>query len=637
MKKLQFKRLSIRIITYIVILVSGVGFVMGLIMNAINTRNFDYLIGNYYMQREIDHYTTYFNSVFEKQKNHLDEVDRLFPNISQDTLYEAHFKKYIQAKKKINPYRFIFIKGRNAYYLNESGWNRNSLPSFLKNCLTSETDAYSTVLSPGIIDDREYYWLVKKTGPDSWIALGQEWPAIQEKIAVYSTQEDKLLQQIDSSKALLVNDEGIILLCSASNHTENSIEKRYVKETLSLEDIKGLRKILTRAYDHKQYYVCISLLSSTTQYDSSLFVFLELDRKVVMNITSRNGRLLGTIGTFFILLLMIGVSTILILNLVRPLERLKDAALKVSEENFDIMVPEDREDEFGEVARTFLRMVSSIKNHRTNLEQEIQKRTQELKSALKYLEDKEIEVQQEMNLASSIQKGLMSSQDKWNRLFLYPYVNQVEDIGGDFVDNIALPDRFLFYLSDVSGHGIPAALISILTKVIILYSFQQNEDLKDIISDTNEKLNSIVSDDGIGYKNYLTIFVAQIRPDYSFQYLSAGHVPAIKYISKTRECAELGTTSSMLGVFDSRMIVFKPEDEQLDPGDKLVIFSDGFVNALNIEGIHFGLQRIMYLVQENGEKKAREIRLTLLTAWEEFMVGSEIKDDVSLLVVERKK
>jgi len=116
-------------------------------------------------------------------------------------------------------------------------------------------------------------------------------------------------------------------------------------------------------------------------------------------------------------------------------------------------------------------------------------------------------------------------------------------------------------------------------------------------------------------------------------YVNAGHNPPLLYRSGSGSFEELGRTGLVLGVDAS--IKLDQHSTTLEPGDCLVLYTDGVTDALNASEQPFGEQRLRSSIEASVSGSAQAIALGLLQALQEFIGGADPFDDITLLVAKR--
>lgn len=208
-----------------------------------------------------------------------------------------------------------------------------------------------------------------------------------------------------------------------------------------------------------------------------------------------------------------------------------------------------------------------------------------------------------------------------------------KETSGDFYDFIPLPDGQLgILIADVAGKGMGAALYMALSRTLIrTYAAQygsQPESVFDVVNrrilmDTQAKL-------------FVTIFYGVLNPAGGvLTYSNAGHNPPFLFQNKDT-AHPLIRTGIPLGIFEES--TWEQETVQLDPGDTLVLYTDGITEAQDQENTSFESGRLLAAVQANLGSSAQTIKEALLTTVHNFMADSNVpRDDITLMVIVRDK
>jgi phosphoserine phosphatase RsbU/P len=204
------------------------------------------------------------------------------------------------------------------------------------------------------------------------------------------------------------------------------------------------------------------------------------------------------------------------------------------------------------------------------------------------------------------------------------------EIGGDYYDFIEREDgRLVIALGDVSGKGTAAALLMSSLHAAIHAQSASHDSLVATISAVNRYLA-----DNIPANRFVTLFYAELDPESgSMAFLNAGHnPPLIVHAAGTVE--QLASGGLPLGI--------KPDAEyregrtQLQPGDVLVIYSDGVTEAVSPTGEEFGPTRLYEVVSRNVEASAAGIRDRIESSLTKFAQGTSAADDITLVIVKRQ-
>jgi len=204
------------------------------------------------------------------------------------------------------------------------------------------------------------------------------------------------------------------------------------------------------------------------------------------------------------------------------------------------------------------------------------------------------------------------------------------EIGGDYYDFIEREDgRLVIALGDVSGKGTAAALLMSSLHAAIHAQSASHNSLVATISAVNRYLA-----DNIPANRFVTLFYAELDPESgSLAFLNAGHnPPLIVHAAGTVE--QLASGGLPLGI--------KPDAEyregrtQMQPGDVLVIYSDGVTEAVSPTGEEFGPTRLYEVVSRNVEASAAGIRDRIESSLTKFAQGTSAADDITLVIVKRQ-
>lgn len=202
-------------------------------------------------------------------------------------------------------------------------------------------------------------------------------------------------------------------------------------------------------------------------------------------------------------------------------------------------------------------------------------------------------------------------------------------VGGDFYDLIPMKDgRFVFALGDVSGKGVAAALLAAMAQGALQVQFASNHSLTEVITSVNRVLAQRSESN-----RFITLFCAVLDRDGHLTYINAGH--NLPILTRTAgETEKLTTRSVLLGAFD--FVEYKPRQTKLNPGDVVVMYTDGVTEAVNSDNEMFGEDRLEELIQRNVTLSAEQIKQRILDEVISFTRGLPQGDDITLIVLKMK-
>ena len=235
-------------------------------------------------------------------------------------------------------------------------------------------------------------------------------------------------------------------------------------------------------------------------------------------------------------------------------------------------------------------------------------------------------IEQELRIASQIQQALLPSGRKEGGFFDAMGASVAcRAIGGDFFDYLDLADgRFGFALGDVAGKGPPAALLTaVLQGIFAAHAFVEVEPKV-----TVSRLNMALIHRAIESR-FATVFFGVLDRDGRLTYCNAGH--NAPFLIGRRGVRRLEEGGLIVGMFEHA--TYEEETVQLDPGDIVVVVSDGVSEALSAAGEEFGDTRLQAAVMPHTGASPDVILERLLAGVREFTKGAVQNDDVTALVV----
>lgn len=235
---------------------------------------------------------------------------------------------------------------------------------------------------------------------------------------------------------------------------------------------------------------------------------------------------------------------------------------------------------------------------------------------------------QELKVAAAIQQALLPPRLRSGKTFAAAAASiPCRTIGGDFFEYLSLPgERMGFALGDVAGKGPPAAILASLVQGI--FSTHVGEDHGP--ARTMTRLNQALFRRGIEAR-FATMAYVVLAADGELVSCSAGHNPAF-LIGASGSIRRLEKGGLVVGAFEN--VAYEEESTRLEPGDTLVLFSDGVSDAENPKGEQFGEDRLRAVLSVGASRLTPEGVLDrVLRATREFAEDQPPADDITVLVV----
>lgn len=249
-----------------------------------------------------------------------------------------------------------------------------------------------------------------------------------------------------------------------------------------------------------------------------------------------------------------------------------------------------------------------------------------LKSFKQELEKKQLSMAKDLRLAKNIQKGLIPEIiPDWNGIQFWTGFTPMQEVSGDYYDYFPYHTNKLgVAVCDVSGHGVPAAFITALSK--LLFSNFKKTKPSETFKLINRELLDLVKQQG-----YTTCVYVLIHDDYKVIYSVAGHPRPILYRANTKRAEICEGDGTFLGMFPDAGDTFLDFQIQLEPGDKLFLYTDGLTEAENDKGVQYGETKLIQIIESCAEKSIQETVEFILSNHKEFTMGTDPMDDITLL------
>ncbi len=198
-------------------------------------------------------------------------------------------------------------------------------------------------------------------------------------------------------------------------------------------------------------------------------------------------------------------------------------------------------------------------------------------------------------------------------------------VGGDYYDFIRIADQHLgIVIGDVSGKGIPAALIMASFRASLIAEIRNNYAIRTVFAKVNKLLWESVEPDRFVTAVYGVLDTGNRR----FTYVNAGHNPAFLFRAAEDRFDSLDATGPLLGTFESA--TFKERSVEIAAGDLLVLYTDGVTEAMNTTGQFFGEERLRGVIRS---RRAEPATTVVRGIWETVRAFRDLEQHDDLTVV----
>ena len=316
--------------------------------------------------------------------------------------------------------------------------------------------------------------------------------------------------------------------------------------------------------------------------------------------------------------LLLGIPFVLLVGflLTRPIRRLREDMTLVSRGNLQHQSTVSTTDELGALASSFNRMTRFLAEAR---EQELHAQA----------------VARDLSIATRIQKALLPEElPEISGIETACYYQPAREVGGDYYDVVPLPGgRVGIVVADVSGKGLAGSLVMTMTRSLVRMAARTQPDAASILEEVNASLSRDMTE-GM----FVTLAWAELDDERSqVRIARAGHNPPLLLRASGR-VEQFQPEGISLGMDPGPVFCQSLEVSHVDlaPGDSLILYTDGIVEAMNHDGVEYGLERFAQVLQKLTSEAPDEVVSGVIADLAQHVSGGEASDDFTLVVARRE-
>jgi len=304
---------------------------------------------------------------------------------------------------------------------------------------------------------------------------------------------------------------------------------------------------------------------------------------------------------FLAVALIVLMITILYFNLLKPVDRLHQAAMALENRDASFRLPHDGSDEFAEMAAIFNASMAEF---------------------------------EELRIASIVQARLLPAKPLTVEGYsIYGRSQPMIELGGDYFDYFSIDDaHFALLLGDVAGHGVGASLIMAMAKAGVICGRALHKDPAALML----RLHQIIF--GIKTKVQRKVMTFQYlgveRASGRLTYANAGGCSPMIFDPATGKIQEISHAGAVLGGFKKNS--YTNMTLQIEPGQAMIFYTDGFVEARNETGQELGYEGLFNLVAGCYHVDASEYYAEIMRAWQKWLGSAQPGDDLTMIVLVRR-
>ncbi|HOP63848.1 MAG TPA: SpoIIE family protein phosphatase [Spirochaetota bacterium] len=390
--------------------------------------------------------------------------------------------------------------------------------------------------------------------------------------------------------------------------------------------LNGLRAVTNRDFTGKRFYSKVD----EDKLEISFYIpfsIRTMERSVLFirfSMNEINDRLSQLYRIIALILSAIAVFHLLFAVLlfrifVRPITLLHEKSLEIEGGNLSARAEIERDDEIGELARAFNRMADAVQDKIVTLEYHREM------------------MEQELEMASKVQEVIFPHITNNSRFNFSIYSRAAERVSGDYYDIFDLGNNaYGFLLVDVQGHGVPAAMVTMIIKEKFREYTKRYADPAELFRFINREIISILSEVGKDAALYFTAFYLVIDSDNYIHSVDAGHLRPFLIRKEENELTLLKSGGLPLGISEDMEELYVAHKTRIKAGDKIVLFTDGIIEARNPEGMEFGMDRLIACIKAGYKYNSDELMKFIMRGLAGFANLDTLRDDATVFIVELK-
>lgn len=245
------------------------------------------------------------------------------------------------------------------------------------------------------------------------------------------------------------------------------------------------------------------------------------------------------------------------------------------------------------------------------------------------LEDKSRILDEELRTAQMVQEHILAIPPIYNAGVRFEtFYKPSSELGGDFYDILNIDENHIGVLmADVSGHGVSAALITAMLKILVEFSPRDPHKLEEMINYLNSGLLRIMPED-----HFITLFYGVVdTQSYQMDYVNCGHPYPLIYDQKTQEVMPLKGMGFPIGSFSKSILDIHVKNIKLPENSKILFYTDGLF-TFKVKNTHLNLAGLSEKLKENLSVRRKDV---LNSLYIDILTHSEkmVDDDISMLML----
>ncbi len=631
-----FTSFSARLTFYVLLLTTLIFLGIVLVFNSFNTRH------------EAEHAERYTSALQQninlKIDNDLSDVEEAMHivqaqvgrHVSNTESVDHLLQRVLEGNKLL---KGVGVAFRPDYY--GAGGNRLNFDYFYRNDSTRSIEYIDETKSTSDYTQRDWFKNALATGKETWRDPYRDsedrrecltsfvLPCIDDEGEVYAvlladveltdlTIDLNRLQPYDGSYSFIISRDGKYvahpnrgLILRESIYDRARELGKPMLDTVGRRMVAGQSGTVNTSIEDDSVMICFAPMTQAGWYVGSVNPY--------RSITSQLGSTTYTVLIILLvgLLILLVCVRLLINSMLRPVKKLTDAAHLIARGNFSVALPRvETNDDIRKLHDAFHHMQESLGEY-----------TRELETTTRAKERIESELHIARNIQMSLVPKMFSPFLNCEELEIFASLKPAKEVGGDFYDFILRGGRLKFVIGDVSGKGIPASLVMVITSTLFRVFANSTDSPAEIVS----RLNNAIAENNEACM-FVTFFCGELDLSTGcLTFCNAGHNAPI-VAGKDGKSYYLPMDSNLpLGIVAD----YKFGNQQVDlpKGSAMLLYTDGLTEGENADKELFGEERTLQAAQALSKLGARDIVNGITEALGQFVGEAEQSDDLTLLCV----
>ncbi|MBN2736245.1 MAG: SpoIIE family protein phosphatase [Spirochaetales bacterium] len=301
--------------------------------------------------------------------------------------------------------------------------------------------------------------------------------------------------------------------------------------------------------------------------------------------------------------------------IITPIRQLSQKSVLISKGHLSARVEFRRSDEIGQLAGTFNSMAESVQ-----------------KTIIR-LNDQNRQMKMELKMAAEVQKSIYPDVNETPLFRCAVYHRPFIAVSGDYHYIQPLPEhRYGVIIADISGHGVSAALLTMLIRDKFLKLAYKYNDSKDLLQRINEEFDYLMAD----FEKYFTAFYIIIEDPWHINFSNAGQPNPVLIRPSTGELFLLSMEGPAIGISNILQHEYKSMHFDTQPGDKIMLFTDGIIETNNDKNEQYSRERLEEIALKNCKFSCERMLNSIIEDFHNYC-GKNRNDDETIIILEIKK